>query len=111
MGHVRVKEHMMALDIDPGESVNFDSTITRRRLLKNGGASFAAFATSSVLSGLAINQKALFPSKRPEPAARKFQSAAVEAFILETSKQIADPELAAMFANCFPNTLDTTVEA
>ncbi len=63
-----------------------------------------------MLPGLAIDQKTLFPSKRPEPSARKFQSAAVEAFILETSRQIADPELAAMFANCFPNTLDTTVE-
>ena len=84
--------------------------ITRRSLLKSGGASFAAFATSSVFAGLAVNQKALFPSKRPEPSARKFQSAAVEAFIQETSRQIADLELAAMFANCFPNTLDTTVE-
>jgi meiotically up-regulated gene 157 (Mug157) protein len=84
--------------------------ITRRNLLKNGGACFAAFAASSVIPGVAIDQKVLFPSKRPEPSARKFQSVAVEAFILETSRQIGDPELAAMFANCFPNTLDTTVE-
>src|ERR1700680_516489 len=90
------------------KSVSSDNTITRRDLLKNGGASFAAFATSSVLPELALNQKALFPSKRPEPSARKFQSEAVEAFIVETSRQIADPELAAMFTNCFPNTLDTT---
>ena len=82
------------------------NTISRRDLLKNGAASFAV----SVLPGLAIDQKAPFPSKRPEPSARKFQSEAVEAFISETSSQIADPELAAMFTNCFPNTLDTTVE-
>jgi hypothetical protein len=63
-----------------------------------------------MLPGLAIDQKALFPSKRPEPSARKFQSAAVEAFVVETSRQVTDPELAAMFTNCFPNTLDTTVE-
>ncbi|HWZ01077.1 MAG TPA: glycoside hydrolase family 125 protein [Edaphobacter sp.] len=93
-----------------GVNVSSDSTITRRDLLKNGGASFALVATSSVLPPLAFNQKALFPSKRPEPSARKFQSAAVEAFITETSSKIADPELAAMFTNCFPNTLDTTVE-
>src|ERR1700692_859400 len=92
-----------------GVNVSSDSTITRRDLLKNGGASFAVVATSSVLPALAFSQKALFPSKRPEPAARKFQSAAVEAFIIETSSQIGDPELAAMFTNCFPNTLDTTV--
>jgi hypothetical protein len=90
--------------------VSSDNTITRRDLLKNGGASFATFAMSSMLPGLAIDQKALFPSKRPEPSARKFQSESVEAFLAETSKQIADPELAAMFTNCFPNTLDTTVE-
>lgn len=87
-----------------------DFSITRRRLLKDGGVSFAALATASVLPTVAVGQAALFPSKRPQLSERKFQSAAVEAFILETSRQIGDPELAAMFANCFPNTLDTTVE-
>ena len=90
--------------------MSLDPTITRRTLIKSGSASLTAFATSAVLPELAMSQMALFPSKRPQPSARKFQSAAVEAFILETSRQIADPELAAMFANCFPNTLDTTVE-
>ena len=84
--------------------------ITRRSLLKNSGASFAAFAASSVLPELAIGQTVPFPSKRPQQAHRKFQSEAVEAFIAGTSKKIGDPELAALFANCFPNTLDTTVE-
>jgi meiotically up-regulated gene 157 (Mug157) protein len=64
--------------------------------------------------------KALFPgggfaqavqdSRRPKPADRKFRSAAVEQFIAETQRRIADPELAWLFANCYPNTLDTTVE-
>lgn len=49
-------------------------------------------------------------SKRPKPADRRFRSTAVEAFIEQTRSGIGDPELAAMFANCFPNTLDTTVE-
>jgi hypothetical protein len=86
------------------------SVFTRRQLLKDGSVSFAAFATASVVPKVAVGRAILFPSKRPEPSARKFQSAAVEAFISETSRQIADPELAAMFTNCFPNTLDTTVE-
>ncbi len=34
----------------------------------------------------------------------------VEALIQEVRRGIADPELAWMFENCYPNTLDTTVE-
>jgi hypothetical protein len=63
-----------------------------------------------VLAELAIGQTVPFPSKRPQQAHRKFQSEAVEAFISKTTKRIGDPELATLFANCFPNTLDTTVE-
>lgn len=47
---------------------------------------------------------------RPKPSERKFHSDAVEAFLKERSRQIADPELASLFVSCFPNTLDTTVE-
>ena len=42
---------------------------------------------------------------------RKFVSEAVEAKIVEVKKFIADPELGWLFENCFPNTLDTTVQA
>ena len=49
-------------------------------------------------------------SKRPRPADRKFRSDAVEAYIVSIRRIIRDPVLAAIFANCFPNTLDTTVE-
>ncbi len=49
-------------------------------------------------------------SKRPLPAARKFRSTAVEDYITATNRRIRDLQLAAIFANCFPNTLDTTVE-
>ncbi|HZW65326.1 MAG TPA: glycoside hydrolase family 125 protein [Hanamia sp.] len=51
-----------------------------------------------------------FISKRPALADRKFTSEAVEATITAVKKQIADPELAWLFENCFPNTLDTTVD-
>jgi len=47
---------------------------------------------------------------RPKPAERKFRSEAVEQFLAERSARIADPALRALFVNCFPNTLDTTVE-
>ena len=46
---------------------------------------------------------------RPASADRKFKSAAVESFLQSTKAKIPDPELAWLFENCFPNTLDTTV--
>jgi len=63
-----------------------------------GGVSTAAFAAKR------------FESKRPPVGKRKFTSEAVEKLIVSTKKKIADPELAWLFENCFPNTLDTTVE-
>ena len=46
---------------------------------------------------------------RPAPGGRRFTSAAVDALIPRIQRRIADPALAAIFENCFPNTLDTTV--
>jgi meiotically up-regulated gene 157 (Mug157) protein len=46
---------------------------------------------------------------RPAPADRNFSSPAIEEVIERVRRQITDPTLAAMFARCFPNTLDTTV--
>ncbi len=48
-------------------------------------------------------------SQRPPAAERKFTSDAVEGKIQEVKKAIADPQLAWLFENCYPNTLDTTV--
>jgi meiotically up-regulated gene 157 (Mug157) protein len=50
------------------------------------------------------------PSGRPAMADRKFRSVAVEEFLTSTVRLIGDPALAILFTNCFPNTLDTTVE-
>ena len=48
-------------------------------------------------------------SRRPAPGQRKFVSTAVEEKIAEVKRTLSDPELAWLFENCFPNTLDTTV--
>ena len=48
-------------------------------------------------------------SRRPPRERRKFVSESVEAAIARLKAAIADPELAWLFENCFPNTLDTTV--
>jgi meiotically up-regulated gene 157 (Mug157) protein len=51
-----------------------------------------------------------FSSRRPPLAERRFTSAAVESTLERVSQDIADPEMAWLFQNCFPNTLDTTVD-
>lgn len=74
------------------------SMSTRRQFLAAAAALPAALA-----------QTKDFASGRPAPEDRKFTSTAVEAVIAEVTRSISDPELAWLFANCFPNTLDTTV--
>ena len=51
-----------------------------------------------------------FPSKRPRVSERRFTSSAVEAEMRRVGAMIGDPEIAWLFANCYPNTLDTTVK-
>jgi len=51
-----------------------------------------------------------FGSRRPLPQDRKFSSEAVETYITSICRRIGDPQLADLFANCFPNTLDTTIQ-
>jgi meiotically up-regulated gene 157 (Mug157) protein len=66
----------------------------------------AAALTSSPL--LAASSGSSF-NRRPAPARRRFISHSIEAAITRAKQQIADPQLAAIFENCFPNTLDTTI--
>jgi len=49
-------------------------------------------------------------TSRPAPSDRKFNSTAIEAVITETKSIISNQNLSVTFENCFPNTLDTTVE-
>ncbi|MCW3125362.1 MAG: hypothetical protein JWO03_1020 [Bacteroidetes bacterium] len=71
--------------------------------------------TTLVAGGLAISPATLFSavnkyeSRRPPLAQRKFVSPAIEAEIAKVKAGITDPELAWLFENCFPNTLDTTI--
>lgn len=52
---------------------------------------------------------AALPLARPKAADRRFTSPAVEDLLKTMRTRIADPNLAVIFENCFPNTLDTTV--
>jgi meiotically up-regulated gene 157 (Mug157) protein len=71
---------------------------------------------ASLLSGsILLNRQFVFAdyvpyeSHRPPLAKRNFRSGAVEDAIAEFKAKVKDPELAWLFENCFPNTLDTTV--
>jgi uncharacterized protein len=77
--------------------------------MARSGIVVAGAGALSAIPGYLLAQPGPPGSKRPRPADRKFQSAAVDAYIAATSHRIGDPVLAEMFANCLPNTLDTTV--
>lgn len=51
-----------------------------------------------------------FPEVRVAAGRRNFSSKAVEDLITEIKSNIGNKEIAWMFENCFPNTLDTTVD-
>jgi uncharacterized protein len=73
----------------------------------------AAAATATALQPSTVFASAMpssFTSKRPAIQDRKFHSAAVEGYLASMHSRIGDPELAWLFENCYPNTLDTTVE-
>lgn len=85
---------------------------SRRDFIKKGGIAIAGLSLSGPLFASTGSGSAVAPyvTNRPPEGKRNFTSKAVEATIRKTKKKINDPKLAWMFENCFPNTLDTTVE-
>lgn len=70
----------------------------------------SALAVSAAMPSAVAAAPTGFASKRPPRGQRGFTSPAVEAEIARVKAKIADPELAWLFENCYPNTLDTTVQ-
>ena len=58
---------------------------------------------------LTLSLNVLTANNRPTPAERLFHSDAVEQKIETIAEQLTNRQLAWMFVNCYPNTLDTTV--
>jgi uncharacterized protein len=83
---------------------------SRRTFLKTTAVAAANSLAPRSAPGL-DSEAGPIASRRPPLAKRRFTSEAVEARIQQIKKSIADPELAWLFENCFPNTLDTTVQA
>ena len=85
---------------------------TRRNFLKRGTLGLAALAVNPSWAKDSLQRSASnndFISQRPLLKKRHFKSVAVEKTITRIKSKIKDPKLAWMFENCFPNTLDTTV--
>ena len=85
---------------------------TRRNFLKNSTLGLAALAVNPSWAKTSFYnhiQDDKYISQRPPLRKRNFTSKAVEETITRIKSKIEDPKLAWMFENCFPNTLDTTV--
>lgn len=80
--------------------------LSRRKFIKQSGLGLGFAMMPTTFNFFELND---FVSQRPELSKRKFVSKSVENTIKKVKKSIADPELAWIFENCFPNTLDTTV--
>ena len=81
---------------------------TRRDFIQSAGIVGAGLLLSN--NNLFARKKFEFTSNRPPLANRKFTSTAVEEAITRIKKDIPNQELGWLFENCFPNTLDTTVD-
>ncbi len=79
--------------------------INRRQLVLGGAAAALASRIPSRADGTGFSAL----SGRPIEARRNFRCPAVEKKIASIEASLASPELAQIFRNCMPNTLDTTV--
>lgn len=83
-------------------------TIAAAALAFTGFEAPAGTVAAPDASAVAIETK-YNSNRRPAPADRLFVSQAVEREIERVKSMLTNPQLAWMFENCFPNTLDTTV--
>jgi uncharacterized protein len=85
--------------------------LTRRVFVSQLGKFMASAGALSLLPiPLYAQEKITMGSKRPIPGDRKFHSEVIELYIQSICRLIPNPTVSELFANCFPNTLDTTVQ-
>ena len=80
----------------------------RRKFLSQSAMAGAALAFSKSSMAKMIPDE--FPVVRVPEVRRRFKSNAVESLIAEVKRNVSNREIGWLFENCFPNTLDTTVE-
>jgi hypothetical protein len=81
--------------------------MNRREFIRNTSLAASGLMLAPSLARAAGTD---FPTVRVAAGQRRFQSPAVEQTIAKVQSTIGNKELAWMFGNCFPNTLDTTVD-
>lgn len=81
--------------------------MSRRKFLRQSAVLSSAILLRPALSWAGTQD---FPVVRIPAAQRKFRSEAVEKAIAAVKSKSRNQELSWLFENCFPNTLDTTVE-
>lgn len=80
---------------------------SRRRFIQNSVLASTALFYKKLIP---LNMEQLYITNRPALTKRNFTSVGVNQFIEKAKAKIKDPELAWLFENCYPNTLDTTVD-
>jgi len=81
----------------------------RREFIKSNTLVMSAISFLPI-SSLAFSSNVKYISQRPPMSKRTFTSDVIERQIKKIKSAIRDEELAWMFENCYPNTLDTTVD-
>lgn len=81
----------------------------KRRLFLQQSALLSAGVMAGNV-GFAAGKNQQFKDMRPAAADRHFTSPAIEKVIKEFQTKVKSKELGWLFSNCFPNTLDTTVD-
>ena len=82
----------------------------RRNFILNTGLALAGAYSANIFGNEYLKREDVFLSNRPILKNRTFSSKTVDELIHKLKKEISDPQLAWMFENCYPNTLDTTVD-
>jgi len=81
--------------------------MNRRRFVQQSSLASAGMLLGKYSLANSANE---FPIVRIPESQRKFKSPAVEKLIADVKKNIGNKEIGWLFENCFPNTLDTTVD-
>jgi uncharacterized protein len=79
----------------------------RRQFISQAGILSAGTLLAPTILNAALFD---FPEVRVPKSERKFNSDVIENVITNIKKKLKDPEWGWLFENCFPNTLDTTVD-